>query len=190
MKKERLEAYSDAIIAIIITLMVLEIHAPEHQFSWSALLPLSRIFLVYAFSFIMIGIYWNNHYHLFKDVKQVSSKILWLNNLSLFVITLFPFITSWLSEGYQHQAPVMLYTIVLLLSNITHYILAAALKQEFPQRKPEIESQQKSSVQMMILLVLAIIVGIWSPILELVIAVIGIIIFWGIQTFFHRRKQA
>jgi uncharacterized membrane protein len=99
MGKERLEAFSDAVIAIIITIMVLELKIP-HANNWAALRPLIPIFLSYIISFIYLGIYWNNHHHLLQVIHQVNGRILWANLHLLFWLSLIPFVTAWTGEGH------------------------------------------------------------------------------------------
>ncbi len=126
MSKGRLEAFSDGVIAIIITIMVLELRAPESADS-SALGPLIPVFLSYTLSFVFVGIYWNNHHHLFQAVRQVNGRILWANLHLLFWLSLTPFVTAWMGENQFAAAPVALYGMVLLLAAIAYFILAHAL---------------------------------------------------------------
>jgi uncharacterized membrane protein len=126
MGKERLEAFSDAVIAIIITIMVLELKIP-HANNWAALRPLIPIFLSYIISFIYLGIYWNNHHHLLQVIHQVNGRILWANLHLLFWLSLIPFVTAWTGENNFSAVPVSLYGIVLLLSAIAYYILTQSL---------------------------------------------------------------
>lgn len=126
MKTNRLEAFSDGVLAIIITIMVLELKAPEEA-DFHSLLSLAPIFLSYLISFIYIGIYWNNHHHLFQITKIVNGKILWANLHLLFWLSLIPFTTSWIGENYTSSAPVTLYGIVLLMSSIAYFILQNAI---------------------------------------------------------------
>jgi len=124
--KGRLEAFSDGVLAIVITIMVLELAAPEEA-SLAALRPLIPTFLSYVLSFIFIGIYWNNHHHLFQVVQQVDGRVLWANLHLLFWLSLFPFTTSWMGETRFAPRPVALYGVVLLLAAIAYYILVRAL---------------------------------------------------------------
>src|SRR5262249_9506410 len=113
MSKGRLEAFSDGVIAIIITLMVLELAAP-HEAEPSALLPLVPVFLGYVLSFAFLGIYWNNHHHLFQAIDRVDGRVLWANLHLLFWLSLTPFVTSWMGENHFAPWPVAVYGIVLL----------------------------------------------------------------------------
>src|SRR5256885_15306671 len=98
MKKARLEAFSDGVIAILITIMVLELRVP-HTADWTALRPLLPVFLTYALSFVFVGIYWNNHHHLIHAVERMNAKIMWANLHLLFWLSLIPFVTGWMGEN-------------------------------------------------------------------------------------------
>ena len=126
MTSNRLEAFSDGVIAIIITIMVLELR-PPHEASIPALRPLLPVFLSYALSFVFIGIYWSNHHHLFQAVEHVNGGVLWANLHLLFWLSLTPFVTAWIGESRFAPWPVALYGAVLLLSAIGYYILTLAL---------------------------------------------------------------
>ncbi len=126
MSKGRMEAFSDGVVAIIITLMVLELRVP-HGADSATLLPLTPIFLSYALCFIFLGIYWNNHRHLLQAIKHVESRVLWANLYLLFWLSLTPFVTAWMGENQFSSWPVALYGTVLLLSAIAYYILARVL---------------------------------------------------------------
>lgn len=122
MTKNRLEAFSDGVLAIIITIMVLELRAPE-GISFASLAPLVPKFLCYGMSFAFVGIYWNNHHHLLHTVKRVDGGILWANLNLLFWLSLIPFTTAWMGEHGFSGPPVALYGMVLLMSGIAYYIL-------------------------------------------------------------------
>jgi uncharacterized membrane protein len=122
MGKGRLEAFSDGVLAIIITIMVLEMKAP-HGADLNALRPLLPTFLSYLLSFVYLGIYWNNHHHLLHSVKQVSGGILWANLHLLFWLSLVPFVTAWMGENHFAAAPTALYGAVLLLAALAYTIL-------------------------------------------------------------------
>jgi uncharacterized membrane protein len=125
MTKGRLEAFSDGVIAIIITIMVLELKVP-HENSWEALRPLLPRFLSYLLSFVFLAIYWNNHHHLLQAAKQVSGKILWANMHLLFWLSLIPFATGWMGEHFGTN-PVALYATVLMACGIAYYLLVRSL---------------------------------------------------------------
>ena len=126
MTKNRLEAFSDGVLAIIITIMVLELKVP-HDVHLSALEPILPVFLSYVLSFTYIGIYWNNHHHLLHTIKRVSGGILWANLHLLFWLSLFPFATAWIGENYVAPIPTALYGVVLLMAAIAYYILQRAI---------------------------------------------------------------
>src|SRR6266853_2037944 len=126
MSKSRLEAFSDGVIAIIITIMVLEFKVP-HEATWQALIPLAPIFLSYALSFVFVGIYWSNHHHLLQVVEQVNGAVLWANLHLLFWLSLTPFVTGWMGENKFAAVPVALYGVVLLCAAIAYFILARSL---------------------------------------------------------------
>jgi uncharacterized membrane protein len=122
----RLEAFSDGVIAIIITIMVLEMKVP-HGTDIAALRPLIPIFLSYVLSFVYVGIYWNNHHHLFQAAEQVNGSTLWANLHLLFWLSLLPFATAWVGENQFTVLPVALYGVVLLAAGIAYYILSRTL---------------------------------------------------------------
>jgi uncharacterized membrane protein len=126
MDKDRLEAFSDGVLAIIITIMVLELKVP-HGAEWSALRPLLPVFVSYVLSFIYVGIYWNNHHHLLKAVDRIGGGVLWANLHLLFWLSLFPFAAGYLGENHFAAAPTALYGIVLLMAGLAYSILVQSL---------------------------------------------------------------
>ncbi len=126
MGKNRLEAFSDGVLAMIITIMVLELKAP-HGAELADLLPLLPVFLSYVLSFTYVGIYWNNHHHLLHAVKQVSAGILWANLHLLFWLSLLPFATAWMGENHAAPIPTAAYGAVLLMAAIAYYILQSLI---------------------------------------------------------------
>jgi len=122
MGKARLEAFSDGVLAIIITIMVLELKVP-HGDSPSSLVPLLPVFLSYVLSFIYLGIYWNNHHHMLHATQRVSGGILWANLHLLFWLSLVPFTTGWMGENRFAAAPTALYGVNLLLAAIAYWLL-------------------------------------------------------------------
>ena len=126
MGKTRLEAFSDGVIAIIITIMVLELKIP-HGEDLAALAGLLPVFLSYVLSFIFVGIYWNNHHHLLHTVKRVTGPIMWANMGLLFWLSLMPFATGWMGENHFAKWPVVVYGIVLLLAGLSYTLLARAI---------------------------------------------------------------
>ena len=126
MNKGRLEAFSDGMIAIFITIMVLEFKVP-HESEPMALMPLLPVFFSYVLSFIFLGIYWRNHHHLLQAVKHVDGRVLWANLHLLFWLSLIPFVTAWMGENHFAAWPVALYGVVLLGSAISYTILTVVL---------------------------------------------------------------
>jgi uncharacterized membrane protein len=126
MHKGRLEAFSDGVMAIIITIMVLELKVP-HGEDFSALVPLLPVFLSYVLSFIYVAIYWNNHHHLFQAVKSVNGSVLWANLHLLFWLSLTPFTTAWMGENHFASVPVALYGCTLFMAGVGYYLLVRAL---------------------------------------------------------------
>ena len=133
MGKNRVEAFSDGVIAILITIMVLELRPPVGV-DLSALLPLIPIFLSYVLSFVFLGIYWNNHHHLFQAVQRVNGRVLWANLHLLFWLSMVPFVTAWMGENNFAAWPVALYGVVLFLAGGAYYVLVRAL---LPLHTPE-----------------------------------------------------
>ena len=126
MGKSRLEAFSDGVIAIIITIMVLELRAPEEA-DLASLRPLLPVFLSYVLSFAHVGIYWNNHHHLIHTARHVTGGILWANLHLLFWLSLVPFVTAWMGENDFEQQPVALWGVVMLMAGVAYYILTVVL---------------------------------------------------------------
>jgi uncharacterized membrane protein len=126
MTKGRLEAFSDGVLAIIITIMVLELKVP-HGVTFAALRPLFPVFLSYVLSFVYLGIYWNNHHHLLHATQRVSGPILWANLHLLFWLSLIPFTTGWMGENHFAELPTALYGFVLLMAAIAYWLLAQAI---------------------------------------------------------------
>ena len=122
MDKTRLETFSDGVIAILITIMVLELKIP-HGVDFESLHPLFPVFITYVLSFIYLGIYWNNHHHMLQAAEHINGKILWANLHLLFWLSLVPFITGWMGENYFAPLPTALYGVVLLAAAIAYYIL-------------------------------------------------------------------
>ncbi len=129
MEKNRLEAFSDGVIAIIITIMVLELKVPRGT-DCAALQPVLPVFLSYVLSFLYVGIYWNNHHHLFQSTKKVTGGILWANLHLLFWLSLFPFTTAWAGENHLAPLPTAIYGAVLFMAAGSYYILQRAIISE------------------------------------------------------------
>ncbi|MDR3478420.1 MAG: TMEM175 family protein [Gammaproteobacteria bacterium] len=126
MNKGRLEAFSDGVVAIIITIMVLDLKVPESA-DMSALKPALTVFFSYVISFVFVAIYWNNHHHLFQPVKRINGRILWANMHLLFWLSLIPFATRWMDEHVNASLPVAVYGVILLFCAIAYSILTRVL---------------------------------------------------------------
>jgi uncharacterized membrane protein len=164
MGKGRLEAFSDGVLAIIITIMVLELKVP-HSDSIGALAALWPIFLSYTLSFVYIGIYWNNHHHMLHAVHRVSGAILWANLHLLFWLSLVPFVTAWMGENHFAPLPCAVYGVVMLLAAIAYYILQQVIiASQGPDSvlKKAVGSDWKGKVSPLFY-ALAISVALWAP---------------------------
>jgi TMEM175 potassium channel family protein len=126
MSKNRLEAFSDGVIAILITIMVLELKVP-HGADWDSVKPLLSVFLSYLLSFVLLGIYWNNHHHLIQAIREVNGGILWANQHLLFWLSLVPFVTHWMGNTDFASWPVAMYGVVMLCAAIAYFILVRTL---------------------------------------------------------------
>jgi len=155
MTSSRLEAFSDGVLAIVITIMVLEMKAP-HGTEWSALRLLLPVFGSYVMSFIYIGIYWNNHHHLLQVTEKVNGKVLWANLHLLFWLSLIPFVTGWLGENELAALPTALYGIVLLMAGIAWKILQSFLAScqiENPRLSAAVGKDRKGKLSLLIYVV-------------------------------------
>ncbi|MDX6197599.1 MAG: potassium channel family protein [Actinomycetota bacterium] len=132
MTTSRLEAFSDAVIAIIITIMVLELHVPDGS-HWDDVRPLVPVFLSYVLSFVILGIYWNNHHHLLQATERINGRVLWANLHLLFWLSLFPFGTAWMGENHLDPLPTATYGAILLLAAISYYVLQTVITREQPE---------------------------------------------------------
>ena len=126
MESTRLEAFSDGVFAIIITIMVLELRVP-HDAGLAALKPLLPVFLTYVLSFVYLGIYWNNHHHLLRACRHLNSGIMWANLYLLFWLSLFPFVTGWMGENHFSALPAALYGAVMLMAALAYYLLQSLI---------------------------------------------------------------
>ena len=127
MTTARLEAFSDAVIAIIITIMVLELHAPDGS-QWDDLRALLPVFLSYVLSFVILGIYWNNHHHMLQATERINGRVLWANLHLLFWLSLLPFATGWMGENHFTAVPTALYGVVLLMAAIAAWGVVKSVK--------------------------------------------------------------
>lgn len=152
MKSSRLEAFTDGVMAIIITIMVLELRSPEDS-DWSALQKLLPVFLAYIVSFIYVGIYWNNHHHLFQVVEKVNGKILWANLHLLFWLSLLPFATGWLGHNHDSAAPVATYGFILFMCATAWEILSQQMM-KFEGKDSKISQIYKNDKKKIISIVL------------------------------------
>jgi uncharacterized membrane protein len=166
MNKSRLEAFTDAVIAIIMTILVLELEIPESA-SFAALWGLRFQFLIYLVSFLTLAIYWNNHHHMFQASSHVSGKVMWLNILLLLFLSLFPFTTAWMSHPVDGRAPELFFGIVMLAADIVWVFLGQALCEENGPdsliAKSVRSSGTKKSAITIILISAGIAIGIWVP---------------------------
>jgi len=131
MSKARLEAFSDGVFAVLITIMVLELKVP-HGDDWSAVRPLLPVFLTYVLSFVFLGIYWNNHHHMLHAAERVNGKVLWPNLYLLFWLSLVPFVTGWMGENHFAPLPTAVYGVVLLMAAVGFTILQRVLVAQQP----------------------------------------------------------
>jgi uncharacterized membrane protein len=170
MNAKRLEAFSDGVMAIIITIMILEIKAPDGS-SWEDLKPLLNKFTAYILSFIYVGIYWNNHHHLWQAVAKVNGKILWANLHLLFWLSLFPFSTAWMGEHYTSPIPVAVYGFILFMASVAWYILALfVIKEEGKESKVAQAYQRDTKTKMSMLIYgVATLTALYKPVVSIVI---------------------
>lgn len=126
MTKNRIEAFSDGVLAIIVTIMVLEMKVPNGA-NWSNIEPLFGVFMSYILSFVFVLIYWNNHHHLFQAVKHVNGQVLWANGHLLFWLSLLPFVSGWMGENHFAPLPVLFYAIVAFMAGFAYYVLTLSL---------------------------------------------------------------
>jgi uncharacterized membrane protein len=177
MTKGRIEAFSDGVLAIIITIMVLELKVP-HGEDWRALLPLWPVFLSYVLSFVNVGIYWNNHHHLFQAVRHVGGWVLWTNLHLLFWLSLLPFATGFMGENHFSAVPVMIYAVDLTMCAVAFTMLVYALVAEHGKDSEfakALGSDVKGKISLAIY-VLAIPLAFWNSYLALAgIAVVALI---------------
>lgn len=177
MKPGRLEAFSDGVWAIVITIMVLELKVPVGG-NFDDLTPLLPLFFTYLGSFIYLAIYWNNHHHLMQIVNTVNGKILWANLNLLFWLSLFPFVTGWMGENHFEQDPVALYGVVLLLAGIAYKILAYTIIQSEGKHSLAAQSigkDRKGTISILLYLI-GVAFSVVYPIISIVIYILVAII--------------
>ena len=158
MGKGRLEAFSDGVIAVIITIMVLEMKVP-HGEDLATLLPIVPVFFSYVLSFIYVGIYWNNHHHMLHTVTRVSAGILWANLHLLFWLSLVPFVTGWVNENHFAALPVALYGVVLLMAGVSYYLLERVLIAHHGRDSPLARAMGKDYKGLISLFIYAVAIG-------------------------------
>lgn len=149
MNKNRLEAFSDGVLAIIITIMVLEIKTP-HGSDWKSLQPLIPVFISYAISFLFVGIYWGNHHHLLHTVRQVTSGIIWSNMLLLFWLSLIPVATGWMGENHFAANTVALYAAVLVTCGVSYAVLQHTILKNIDQESELVIAIKKQDSKVLV----------------------------------------
>lgn len=181
MTKSRLETFSDGVIAIIITIMVLELKIP-HEATFAALGKLVPIALSYLMSFVFVAIYWGNHHHLLHTVQHVTTGIMWSNMGLLFALSLIPFTTGWMGENHFANIPVSVYGMNLLLCAVTFYFLQRSIMKHQPHTTKLIEAlrnQEKKGIVSLLLYTISVICAFWLPLVSATIF-IGTAVWWVI----------
>lgn len=165
MQKNRLEAFSDGVLAIIITIMVLEIKVP-HSSDWGELLKLWPVFFSYLLSFVYVGIYWGNHHHLLHTVRQVNSGIIWANMLLLFFLSLVPMATAWMGENHFETNTVVVYAIMLALAGMAFFALQQVIARSQKHDEKLMAAMEKvriKGIASQIAYLAAIPIAFWKP---------------------------
>ncbi len=180
MDSSRLEAFSDGVLAIIITIMVLEMTAPEET-TLDTLMPTVPIFISYLVSFIFVGTYWNNHHHLFQVTEQVNGKVLWANLHLLFWLSLIPFATSWIGENHVEAIPVAFYGFILLMSSIAYSILQNKIIQNHPKdfALRKVKGNKKKGLLSLLLYIAGIALSFLMPWIG-ILCYIAVLVMWFI----------
>ena len=170
MKTGRMEAFSDGVLAIIITIMVLGMSAPK-GFTFEALKPILPVFLTYVLSFIYIGIYWNNHHHLLQAVNKVNGKILWANLNLLFWLSLFPFATDWMGKNHFEANPIAIYGLVLFMAAVAFKIMVFCVIQNEGKNSSvgKVYSKDKRMNLSLLLYFTGVVVSFFFPMISLAI---------------------
>ena len=171
MNKTRLEAFSDGVLAIIITIMVLELR-PPHNTDWASLKVLSPVFICYLLSFIYVGIYWGNHHHLLHVVKNVTPGIIWANMHLLFWLSLIPFATAWMGENCFQTFPVMMYAVLLSLCATAYSILQKIIQRNYQFSAPmqrAMKLQSKKGIISLIAYIAAAVLAYINPLIAEII---------------------
>lgn len=179
MNKNRLEAFSDGVLAIIMTIMVLDLKIP-HAATLEALWQLGPVFVSFLLSFVFIGIYWGNHHHLLHTLNHVNSKIIWANMFLLFTLSLIPFTTGWMGENNFSRIPVAAYAVNLLLSAIAFFILQNSIIHRLAHKEKlmaSLKRQEKKGIRSIILYSLSILTAFFYPLISAVL-IITVAIMW------------
>lgn len=174
MEKTRFDALSDGIIAIIITIMVLEMKTP-HEATWAALSHILPIFISYILSFVFVGIYWANHHHLMHTLPKVNSKVIWANFSLLFFLSLIPFTTGWLGETHFEKIPVFVYSLNLILTAISYFALQQIVMKSWKhESKMEValKKQESKGMLSLVLYIFALASALYQPLISLVVFVV------------------
>ncbi len=170
MNKTRFDALSDGIIAIIITIMVLEMKTP-HEASWGAVLELYPVFISYLISYIFIGIYWANHHHLAHTLPKINTPVIWSNFLLLFFLSIIPFTTGWMGETHFEKIPVFIYALNLVLAAISYFTLQQVIMRSWDHSTKMISAlkhQEKKGVLSLIIYLIALASALYIPAISLV----------------------
>ncbi|MGH7650997.1 MAG: TMEM175 family protein [Gemmatimonadaceae bacterium] len=195
MGNERLSAFSDGVIAILITIMVLELRVP-HATDWAALSALVPVFLAYILSFVVIGIYWNNHHHMIYLTRRVTGGILWANLHLLFWLSLMPFVTGWMGENHFAALPTALYGAVLMFTGVAYYILERVIMQsqgDGSRLKAAVGSDVKGKISVVLYLLaipLAFVNQLLSDAIYVAVALMWLVPDKRIERFFEEEGEA
>ncbi|MEI5994048.1 TMEM175 family protein [Candidatus Enterococcus mansonii] len=179
MSKSRIEAFTDAVIAIVMTILVLELRQPTTD-TLAGLVGVERKLFIYIVSFVMLAIYWNNHHHMFQLVHKINGRVLWANNLFIFTLTLVPFATAWVGDFIHSLVPQIIYGLVTLLANISYLILTKELIRANGEdsKLRELFQRYKKSYITIFLNILGILLGVLIHPYCVLIINIGILIMW------------
>ena len=190
MQKNRLEAFSDGVVAILITIMILELKVP-HGDDWAALRPLLPVLVTYILSFVFLGIYWNNHHHMLHAVERVNGPILWANHHLLFWLSLVPVVTGWMGEHHNAPVPTAAYGIVLIMSAVAYAILhQAILSSHGPQSRiaklPQSANKERLSLALYVAAIPLAFVNTWlSDAIYATVALIWLVPDKRLEAFEH-----
>jgi uncharacterized membrane protein len=178
MNKNRLEAFSDGVLAIIVTIMVLEMKVPKSA-DWEAIKPLLPVFLSYILSFTFVIIYWNNHHHIMHTVKKVTGGIMWANAHLLFWLSLLPFVSGWMGENQFAELPVLFYAIVAFMAGLSYYVLEMAIIKSHGKDSllAKAVGKDKKGIVSFVLYFIAICLAMFLPLVSCLIFV-GVAIMW------------